>query len=171
MSLPQTEAESIAMAGRILDAAHAGLQAFTAVTEQAVGKLSLIESVLALEVAAKTLEKAASAQIGPMFKAGSDDRVAGLRVTLVNELSEILKDEFEVKPRGNETQEVLDAIALFGDQCGAGCECEEAEFTGVSQSTIDEAERICDRRSEVRRQLEAGEITREQARSEFPETF
>jgi len=42
---------------------------------------------------------------------------------------------------------------------------------GIRQNTIRELERLRDRREEVRRQLDAGEITLEQARAEFPESY
>jgi hypothetical protein len=39
------------------------------------------------------------------------------------------------------------------------------------QDTIREVQRVQDRREEVRRKLDAGEITREEARREFPESY
>lgn len=39
------------------------------------------------------------------------------------------------------------------------------------QDTIREVQRVQDRREEVRRKVEAGEITREEARREFPESY
>lgn len=41
----------------------------------------------------------------------------------------------------------------------------------TTEDTLREVQRVQDRREEVRRKLDAGEITREEARREFPESY